>query len=152
TNLLSDRRAVFVLIGSHPKGMDAMVEHIKARAKGTDMLDRVPVKNRFEIPAPVLEDKAVIVASHVVDAAAARGEPVDEIEKLALYYALSDPSFSTPRQLKDLAVAAVQSLPKDERRLMYDDLFSRGDSRNHAFWEQHKAAAKELSGTYVAIG
>lgn len=33
-----------------------MVERMTARPKGKDMLDRVPVSRRFEIPAPTLED------------------------------------------------------------------------------------------------
>lgn len=45
----------------------------------------------------------------MIEAARLRGEPVEEIERLALYYALCDESL-TPRQLRDLAVAAVQNL------------------------------------------
>ena len=65
-------------------------------------------------PAPTLEDKAVIVASQVLD-------------------------------------AAVQNLPAGERRLKYDDLFFRGDSRSKLFWVQHQAAAGELSNVFVRL-
>ena len=102
-------------------------------------------------PAPTLEDKAVIVASQVRDAAALRGEPVEEVERLALYYALTDESLQMPRQLRDLAVAAGLNLPAGERRLKYDDLFFRGDSRSKLFWVQHQAAAGELSNFFVRL-
>ncbi len=115
------------------------------------MLDRVPMDRRFEIAAPVLEDKAVILFSQILGAAAARGQQIDEVEKLAVYYALTDESLQTPRQLRDLAVAAVQRLPHDERRLTYDDLFYRGDARNHNFWMGHADAARDLSGLFVRI-
>ena len=150
-NLSPERRVVFVLIGSHRGGMALMAEHIASRPKGADLLDRVPVNQRFEIPGPALEDKAVIVASHVEDAGRLRGEPVEELERLALYYALTDPSLTTPRQLRDLAVAAVQNLPPGEKRLRYDDLFYRGDGRSHQFWTSHRVAAEELSGLYVHL-
>lgn len=150
-NLQPDRQATFILIGSHPKGLEAMVAAMTARSKGKDMLDRVPVSRRFQIPAPTLEDRAVIVASQVLDAAGQRGEPVDEVERLALYYALTDDSLQTPRQLRDLAVAAVQNLPSGERRLKYDDLFFRGDSRSKQFWVQHQAAAEELTNVFVRL-
>lgn len=150
-NLDPVRRAVFVLVGSHPQGMRALLTEMGARRKGQDLLDRVPADQRFVIPAPTLEDRAVIVASHVLNAAAVRGQPVEEVERLALYYTLTDPSLTTPRQFRDLAVAAVQNLPQEERRLKYDDLFYRGDTRKHAFWMAHSAAAEELSGVFVTI-
>jgi Flp pilus assembly protein TadD len=150
-NLSEERRAVFVLVGSAPGGLAAMVEAMAARPKGRDLLDRVPAGHRFTLPALSLEDRAVIVASQMLDAAAALGRRVREVERFALYYALVETSLASPRQLRDLAVAAVQNLPPDEVRLRYDDLFYRGDSRNQAFWAAHRAAAEALGGRCVRI-
>lgn len=150
-NLNENRSAVFVLIGSSTTHIDGMVANMLKRSKAKDMLDRVPMDRRFEIAAPVLEDKAVILFSQILGAAAARGQQIDEVEKLAVYYALTDESFQTPRQLRDLAVAAVQRLPHEEQRLTYDDLFYRGDARNHNFWMSHAEAARDLSGLFVRI-
>jgi predicted ATPase len=151
-NLAPDRVAVFVLVGSHPGGMDAMAGAIKGRSKGTDMLDRVPASHRFDIPAPTLGDRIAIVTGQVLEAARLRGEPVEEVEKFALYYVLRDGGLETPRQLRDLAVAAVQHLPAGETRLKYDDLFYRGDTRGKDFWSGHAAAARALSDRFVRIG
>lgn len=150
-NLGQNRQVVFVLIGSSPRGFDGMVEQMLQRSKGKDMLDRVPMDRRFQVGAPILEDKVVILVSQILDAAAARGQEIEEVEKLALYYALTDEALQTPRQLRDLAVAAVQRLPADEHRLTYDDLFYRGDKRNQAFWMSHVSAAEELAGLFVRV-
>ena len=139
-NLEADRQAVFVLVGSHPGGMAAMTEAIRSRSKGTDLLDRVPMNHRFEIPPPTIGDRLAIAAGQILEAARLRSDPVEEVEKLALYYALRDEALQTPRQLRDLAVAAVQNLPPGERRLKYDDLFYRGDTRSKEFWSQNPAA------------
>jgi hypothetical protein len=150
-NLDPARQVVFVLVGSHPGGMAAMVESMRRRSKGTDLLDRVPTAHRFEIPAASLADRIAVITGQVMDASRSRGEPVDEIEKLALYYALRDPSLTTPRQLRDLAVAAVHNLPVGETRLKYDDLFYRGDHRSKDFWSHNLDASTALSDRFVRV-
>lgn len=150
-NLEPNRAAVFVLIGSAASGMAGMVRSMGSRQKGQDLLDRVPVGHRFEIPQLELEDRAVIVASQVLEAAAGRGQIVREIERLALYYALKSRDLQSPRQLRDLAVSAIQRVASDDNRLKYDDLFHRGDSRNQEFWVDHSEAAAGLSNTFTRI-
>lgn len=89
-NLSENRSAVFVLIGSSTAQLDGMVANMLNRSKAKDMLDRVPMDRRFEITAPIMEDKAVVLFSQILGAAAARGQQIDEVEKLAVYYALTD--------------------------------------------------------------
>jgi len=151
-NLGPEQRAVFVLVGSSGGGIRGMIENMLPRSKATDMLDRIPIDRRFSIPPTVAQDKIVIFASQVLDAANSRGLVIEEIEKLAVYYALTDPGLQSPRQLRDLAVAAAERLPDGEKRLRYDDLFYRGDRRSKEFWVVHAGAAEQLASTYMRIG
>ena len=150
-NLDRNRAAVFVLIGSDAVGMEGMVQAMLSRTKGQDLLDRVPVGNRFEIPGLELQDRIVIVASQVLDAAAARGHTLREIEKFALYYAVKNRNLRSPRQLRDLSFAAMQRVAGNDDRLKYDDLFHRGDTRNQEFWMQNSVAAASLANTFVRV-
>lgn len=150
-NLQDSRVAVFVLIGSSLSGLQSMTAAMRQRSKGEDLVDRVPSSNRFEIPSPSLEDKMIVVASQVVSAAQTRGTRVREIERLAMYCILRNDDLRTPRQLRDLAVSAVERMSGDDDRLAYDDLFSRGDHRDKHFWAANQEAAAELSGTFIRI-
>ena len=150
-NLQQDHSVVYVLIGSSAAGMEGMIQNMVRRNKGTDLLDRVPVNNRFEIPPLSLHDRVVIVASQVMAAGQCRGQVIREIERLALYYTLKNKEIQTPRQLSDLATTAIQRVSAQDDRLKYDDLFHRGDNRNQLFWVAHHQAAGELSNTYVLI-
>lgn len=147
-----DRRAVvFVLIGSHPKGMQGMLEAMVSRRKGKDLTDRIPSGNRFEIPPLALEDRVVAFVSKLVSAAMEQGRQLRQVEQLALYYALNNPDLSTLRQLRDLAVAAIKRMSNSDDRVKYYDLFERGDSREMQLWIENKHVADELSNKFVLI-
>jgi len=156
-NRESSHNVVFVLIGSRGEGREGMIARIKERPngaerpKGKDLIDRVPADRRFEIPPPTLEDKAMIVAGHVTEAAKLRGAQVKEIEKMLLYYILCNEDLKSPRQLSDLARDTVRRLSIKEDRLRYDNLFEDGDTRNQRFFAAHLDAANELSGTFVRV-
>jgi hypothetical protein len=150
-NLEGVRPVVFVLIGSSSSGMQAMLQGMLSRSKGKDLVDRIPISNRFEIPGLTLEDRVVVVASQVASAARARGQVVREIERLALFYALKNAELRTPRQLRDLAFGAIERMNGGDDRLKYDDLFARGDNRDKLFWVSNQEAAAEMSNTFVHI-
>ncbi|MHB8388900.1 MAG: hypothetical protein ACYDBH_04865 [Acidobacteriaceae bacterium] len=150
-NLEGIRPVVFVLIGSASSGMQGMLQGMLSRSKGKDLVDRIPISNRFEIPGLTLEDRVVVVASQVVSAARARGQVVCEIERLALHYVLKNADLRTPRQLRDLAFGAVERMSDGDNRLKYDDLFARGDNRDKLFWVSNQEAAAEMSNTFVRI-
>ena len=150
-NIADARPIVFVLIGSSSSGMQGMLQAMLSRSKGKDLLDRVPISNRFEIPGLTLEDRVVVVAGQVASAARARGQSVREIERLALYYTLKNPDLRTPRQLRELSVGAIERMSSSDDRLKYDDLFSRGDNRDKTFWVSNQDAAAELSNMFVRI-
>jgi hypothetical protein len=150
-NLKDDRSIVFVLVGSLAAGIQGMTQNMLIRRKGKDLLDRVPVAHRFEIPAATIEDRACIFATHVQQTAISRGEEVKEIEKLAIYYALTNPGLQSPRQLRDLAKAAVSRMTSGESRLRYDNLFFSADRKNQTFWVEHLHAVEKLSEIYLGL-
>lgn len=151
TNLSASKQAVFVLIGSSPTGLARMMDGMKSRPKGKDLLDRVPDANRFEIPAPTIEDRVAIVAAQVSAIAKEKGVKIVGVEKLALYYALKNDGLGSPRQLRDLIQVAVLRIAGGDERLRYDHLFDLGDRRNQRFFTDHEEAAQELSSVYVMI-
>lgn len=150
-NTQADRQAVYVIIGSCPNGLHALQRLILDRHKGQDLLDRVPLEHRFEIPPTTIEDRVTIIASKVIEAAQDRGQTIDHIEKLAVYYALAIPELQTPRQLRELITAAVLRTATTETRLRYDHLFQRGDPRNQRFWADHIHAVDSLAGRFIRI-
>jgi len=150
-NRTSPQGIVIVLVGSHAEGLESMAAGIHERWKGKDLLDRIPADRRFEIPPPMLEDKVMVIASQVREAARLRGTHVVEIEKMLLYYALANQDLHSPRQLSDLARDAVKRLSASDDRLRYDNLFEAGNIRNQRFFAEHLAAANELSGVFVRI-
>ncbi len=156
-NLSIDHTVVFVLVGSRGDGREGMIARMKERPdgserpKGKDLIDRVPADRRFEIPPTTLEDKGMIVAAHVTEAAKLRGARVREMEKMLLYYILTNEDLISPRQLSDLARDAVQRLSIKDDRLRYDNLFEDGDTRNQRFFAAHLDAANELSSVFVRI-
>lgn len=150
-NLQEDRVAVFILIGSHAAGMEGMISSMEKRNKGKDLLDRVPINNRFEVPGLSLEDQIVVVATQVIEAAELRKQNIREIEKLALYYALKNKELRTPRQLREIAAKATFRMRESEDRMKYDDIFDRGDNRNQQFWAEHQDASMKLSNLYIRL-
>jgi hypothetical protein len=156
-NRSEDHTVVFVLVGSRGDGREGMIARMKERPdgrerpKGKDLIDRVPADRRFEIPSTTPEDKCMIVAAQVAEAARLRGARVREIEKMLLYYVLSNEDLTSPRQLSDLARDAVRRLSTKDDRLRYDNLFEDGDTRNQRFFAAHLDAANELSGVFVRI-
>jgi hypothetical protein len=156
-NVNTDRRVVFVLIGSTGTGIERLTQNIESRTKGKDLLDRVPAANRFEIPPPEPEDLAVIFASQLfreidehLDASGAT-IGLHHVERFALYYLLANEQLSTPRQIRELARAAIHKLERGDDRLKYDHLFAPGDRRNQTFWASHAEAAERLAGTFTQV-
>ncbi len=150
-NLLPDHQFVFVLIGSSRAGMNGMVQEMLLRSKGPDLLDRVPIDRRFEVPPMSLEDRAVIFSSNVREAARTKGQTVRQIEKFALFYILVKAELNSPRQLRDLAYSAVGRVSAADDRLHYDNLFAVGERKNQQFWGQHQGAANQLADMYVSL-
>jgi hypothetical protein len=150
-NRFAAHGVVCVLIGSSTAGLESMTRRIEARWKGRDLLDRIPADRRFELDTATFEDRAIVVAGQMCDTAIARGQSLKEIEKLALYYTLSNQDLKSPRQLSDLARDAVRRLSIHDDRLRYDNLFEPGNSRNQRFWVEHQDAAAELAGVFVRV-
>jgi len=150
-NTWENRHVVFVLAGSGRGGLTEMIEAIKARPKGADLIDRIPDYNRFELPRPVDEDRLVLFAEQVLIASRAKGQVASEIERLALYFVLKNDALCTARQLSELAKSSVEKMTPADGRLFYDHLFRAGDHQLMRFWEENHDSAKRLQGTFVSI-
>lgn len=150
-NTQADRHVVFVLAGSGGKGLNGMISAIRARSRGADMVDRIPEASRFEIPAAHDEDRLIIFAKQTMLAASARREPLQEIERLVLYYVLNSETLSSPRQLTEFAKAAVGRMDSGDGRLLYDHLFRSGDRQRMEFWSKNAERATQLQGSFVWV-
>lgn len=143
--------ASFVLAGSSTSGIDEMKQRIASRPKGPDLLSRIPNDNEFKIPTLTVADKILVSLSQLRLAGKRIGRPVNEAEKLGLYYISLNPRLSNARQLRQLANSAVERLPAGEDRIKYDHLFSAGDPENKEFWERSESVRQDLTGSFVAI-
>jgi len=150
-NMRPDRSAVFVLVGSSGGGLLPMIERIRSRPKGTDLVDRIQVDHRFEIPGPSLGDWIVIAISALLRSSGTREVPFAKIEKWALYYLLASPDLATSRQIELAIARASARVPSGEGRLKYRDLFHVDDVTLEEFYAAHQNAARILRATYVHI-
>ena len=149
----ADRGAqfVFVLAGSSDSSLTEMKERIASRPKGADLLTRIPAGNEYEIPSMNLGDRVLVVLSQFRQAGGEIGREIKEVEKLGLYYVALNSRLANARQLRELAVRAIERLPTSEDRVKYDHLFGAGDPENKAFWMQSLPAAAELANRFVTL-
>ncbi len=149
----ADRGAqfVFVLAGSSGSNVVEMKEHIVSRPKGADLLSRIPGGNEYEIPPMNLGDRILVVLSQFRQAGQETGRDVREVEKLGLYYVALNSRLANARQLRELAVRAIERLPTAEDRVKYDHLFGAGDPENKAFWMEALPATEDLVNRFVTL-
>jgi hypothetical protein len=149
----ADRGAqfVFVLAGSSGSSLVEMKERIASRPKGADLLTRIPAGNEYEIPPMNLGDRLLVVLSQFRQAGREMGREVQSVEKLGLYYIALNSRLANARQLRELAVRAIERLPTGEDRVKYDHLFGAGDPENKAFWMQSLPSAADLANRFVTL-
>jgi predicted AAA+ superfamily ATPase len=149
----ADRGAqfVFILAGSSGSSLVEMKGRIASRPKGADLLTRIPAGNEYEIPPMNLGDRVLIALSQFRKVGREVGREIKEVEKLGLYYVALNSRLANARQLRELAVRAVERLPTGEDRIKYDHLFGAGDPENKAFWMQSLPAAAELANKFVSM-
>jgi hypothetical protein len=128
-----------------------MKQRISVRPKGTDLLNRVPMANEYTVPPLALEDKIAVVLAQLDRAGREHRIEVHEVEKLALYYVVSNPQLASARQLREVAVRCVERLPEGEERIKYDHLFDPGNAENKEFWLQTRTLHPELVNSYIGI-
>lgn len=145
------RPRVFMLAGSSGANMAEMKEQIASRPKGADLLSRIPVCNEYEIPPLSLGDRVLIVLSQFRQAGREMGREIQSVEKIGLYYIILNSRLASARQLRELAVRAVERMPSSEDRLKYDHLFGAGDPENKEFWGRALPAAKDLTNRFVTL-
>ena len=142
---------VFVLAGSSGSNLREIKNHIASRPKGADLLSRIPAGNEYEIPPMDLGDRLLVVLSQFRQAGQEMSREVQAVEKLGLYYIALNSRLANARQLRELAVRAVERLPTGEDRVKYDHLFGAGDPENKAFWMQSLPAAADLANRFVTL-
>jgi pimeloyl-ACP methyl ester carboxylesterase len=149
----ADRGAqfVFVLAGSSGSSLVEMKGRIASRPKGADLLTRIPAGNEYEIPPMNLGDRVLVVLSQFRKVGREVGREIKEVEKLGLYYVALNSRLANARQLRELAVRAIECLPTGEDRVKYDHLFGAGDPENKAFWMQSLPAAVDLTNRFVTL-
>ena len=150
-NINSKKLIVFVLIGSSRDGVEGLSSSIQSRTKGKDLIDRIPDDHRFSIPPLDKMDKMTLVLVQISVASAIRGNKITSIEKFALYYIITNDKLHSPRQLRDISIAAVQRIPAGETRLRYTDIFDRNDKTVHRFWHENETIVESLSEVFVNI-
>lgn len=149
----ADKRAQFVFVLSCSSGSNLvdMKKQMASRAKGADLLTRIPAGNEYEIPPMNLGDRVLIALSQFRQAGKETGREIQAVEKLGLYYIALNSRLSNARQLHELAVRAVERLSGGEDRVKYDHLFGAGDPENKAFWMQSLPAASDLANRFVTL-
>lgn len=140
----------FILAGSGDGSIDKMKEKIESKNKGTDCLNRIPDDNHYTIPTPNIGDRFLTIASQLLNKSKDRFE-INRIDKLALLYILTNPKYSSLRQIEQLVISAVQRVPYGEDRMNYDALFEYGDLVNKEFWLQAKTYDSKLFNSFLHI-
>ncbi len=142
---------VFILAGSCGSNLIEIKNHIASRPKGADLLSRIPTGNEYEIPPMDLGDRLLVVLSQFRQAGRGMSREVQAVEKLGLYYIALNSRLANARQLRELAVRAVERLPTGEDRVKYDHLFGAGDPENKEFWVKALPAGKDLANRFVTL-
>jgi hypothetical protein len=129
--------------------VEEMARAMSNRHKGKDLLSRVFGPNRFTIPTATPLDSAIIFLGEVFDAL---GERVKTVEKLALLYALCEPTLrNSPRQLTEFVRRAVGRIPDGESRLRYNHAFDPGDLAELQFWADNRQLLTNLQNVDVKV-
>jgi hypothetical protein len=150
-NLNGRAHVVFVLAGSSGFSLDGMKQRMNARAKGTDVLSRVPDANQFIIAPLGFGDRVLVALSQLHGSGVEIGHDIQAVEKLGLYYIAVSDRLASARQLQEFAAAAVERIPRGDGRVKYDHLFVPGDPENKRFWMDVSNVTRELVNSYVNV-
>ena len=142
---------VFCLAGSGGGNLAEFEDRIRRRPTGTDLLRRVPRGDALTVEARGVGDKVLVSAVQLLLAAREEGRPVEEVEKLALYYLAVHPAYTSARQLRGRAADGAQRMPETETRIRYDHLFPAGDPENKRFWTRLGTGRAGLESSYVRL-
>lgn len=150
-NLKGAAHIVFALAGSSGFSLEGMKERIRVRAKGADVLSRLPSSNQFTIEPLGFGDRVLVALSQLHTAGGAIGHDIQAVEKLGLYYIAVTDRLASARQLQEFAAAAVERIPRGDDRVKYDHLFVPGDPENKRFWVDVSNVARDLVNAYVTL-
>jgi hypothetical protein len=143
---------VYILIGSTPPGLEALMARMRARAKGADLLDRIPSNQHFTMPEATSQDRAITFVNAALSAAAGRVERLTEVELFVLFFVMKTQEWRSPRQIAELARQAVGRLNPGDSGLRFHHLFEGIDYRRGAeFFASNKAASEALGGILIPV-
>lgn len=141
----------FILAGSSGWSLSELVQKIRSRPAGAELLNRIPQTNRISVPPLSVGDKIVLAAALLQEASSDEGRTIRMIEELALYYLAVSPKFDSIRRLRAFAVSLVRRIPIDKNVITYDDLFETGDTERKEFWQEARRMHPELSNSFVRL-
>jgi TolB-like protein/Flp pilus assembly protein TadD len=144
-------RTCFILAGSGGNSLSEMKERMAKRPKGVDLLSRIPARNEASIPGLTLGDKLLVASTQFLRASGEKGQHIDEVEKLVLYYIALNPKLTSARQIRDLAIHCIERMPSGEERIKFDYLFDAGDPENKEFWHRAGALRNEFVNSFVRL-
>ncbi|MFW9995360.1 MAG: AAA family ATPase [Candidatus Odinarchaeota archaeon] len=131
--------------GSAENSLEEFIRRkIANRPKGKDVLSRIFIHNRFNLPVSVDGDRLIMAISEIINFNKTNGYNISYIEKAALYYLLSKEGLKNPRQLTEYIKRSLGNVNKLDLRLKYDQLFNYGSKEIKSFWTE----TKEIEGLY----
>jgi hypothetical protein len=142
---------VFILAGSGGLSLAEIKKRIADRPKGPDLLSRIPAGNEYEIMPLNIGDRILVVLSQFREVGKEFNREISSVEKLGLYYVALNPRLANARQLREIAVRAIERVPPNDDRVKYDHLFSAGDPENKAFWLQAQPTAVGLVNSFAML-
>jgi SAM-dependent methyltransferase len=147
----ADYNYVFILAGSKPPNLDSLVEEIRTRHKGQDLLNRIPRGNWFTVPPLSTGDRLLVVLSRLRSLAAEKGLSITAVDKRALIYILANESHLSAHDLTAVVRQAIGRLPIAETHLKYDYLFDAGDENKFLNWDKDGKAMAQFKEKYLVI-
>jgi hypothetical protein len=137
TGITRSSRTTFILAGSNPPVLSEFVSGIKAEQSKNnlqgvdDFLNRIPDKDRFQIPDPSLGDRILIAIVQLVMNGLKSRKILNEakaieVEELALYHIARTPRYEKLGEIDRLARQCMKDIPNGSKRILFEDLFPRG--------------------------
>ncbi len=149
--VIAGQAMVFILAGSLGNSLSEMKRRLEGSPKGKDLLSRIPHGNELEVPPLTAGDRVLLVVASLRQAGKEIGREVNEIEKMAIYFAASNPMLENPRKMREFAIRTVERMPPAEDRVKYDTMFEAGEVANKEFWIKTEHERSELVANFITI-
>jgi hypothetical protein len=147
----SPHKRVFALLGSNKRGRQAMIDQIRdIDEKGNDLLNRILPDNHIDVPDFTLEERAVLMLARAFKDKAHASDPVNQVQKAALYYILSEKGYEMARPLMLLTGAALRTVG-NRKKLVLGDFFDLSNKDRFETAVKYWPAMSEFWNRYVKV-